>query len=86
MVAVGMLLVWGGYSVSLWGWSLLRGYNVTFGQLVSPTHPYGSGKGQKWPPPQLPDTQIFPGKQAPATAAKAAVSSGGGNPAGTTLA
>lgn len=61
MLAVGMLITWAGYSVSLWGWSLLRGYNVTLGQLMSPLHPYGSGKGQSWPPPLLPPDVIFPG-------------------------
>ena len=61
MVAVGMLLIWGGYSVSLWGWCLLRDYDVTLGQLMSPVHPYGQGKGQGWPPPPIPDTQIWPG-------------------------
>jgi hypothetical protein len=69
VVAVGMLLVWGGYSVSLWGWCLLRGYDVTFGQITSPSNPYGS-KGQPWPPAQIPANLIFPGtgNAAPAAA------------------
>lgn len=57
MLAVGMLISWTGYSVSLWGWCLLRGYNVTLGQLMTPLHPYAG----KWPPGLIPDTQIFPG-------------------------
>lgn len=61
MLAVGFLIMWGGYSVSLWGWCLIRGYNVTLGQLMSPTHPYGSGKGQSWPPPPIGSDVIFPG-------------------------
>ena len=61
MLPVGMLLTWAGYSVSLWGWCLLRGYDVTLGQLMSPVHPYGSGKGQPWPPAPIPDSQVFPG-------------------------
>lgn len=61
MLAVGMLLGWAGYSVSLWGWCLIRGYDVTLGQLMSPTHPYGSGKGQTWPPPLMGPDVIFPG-------------------------
>lgn len=61
MVAVGMILVWGGYSVSLFGWCLMQNYDVTLGQLMSPLHPYGSGAGQKWPPPPIQDTQIWPG-------------------------
>jgi hypothetical protein len=61
MVAVGMLLIWGGYSAGLWGWCLLRDYDVTFGQLTSPLHPYMSNKGDTWPPAKIPDTQIWPG-------------------------
>jgi hypothetical protein len=61
MLAVGMLLAWGGYSVGLWGWCLLRGYNVTAGQLMSPLHPYGTGKNQGWPPPLMSANVIFPG-------------------------
>lgn len=73
MVAIGMLLVWGGYSVSLWGWCLLRGYDVTFGQITSPANPYGSKAGQPWPPAQIPANLIFPGTgPAPAPAAAAA--------------
>lgn len=81
MVAVGMLLIWGGYSVSLWGWCLIRNYDVTMGQLTSPLHPYGSGKGQPWPPASIPDTQIWPGSNA-AAAAPSAGKSGGGCPDG----
>ena len=57
MLPVGMLLTWGGWSISFWGWCLLRGYNVTLGQLMTPLHPYAG----KWPPPLIPDSQIFPG-------------------------
>lgn len=67
MLAVGFLIMWGGYSVSLWGWCLLRGYDVTLGQLMSPTHPYGSGKGQKWPPPLIKPDVIFPGGRSSGT-------------------
>lgn len=70
-----MLLIWGGYSLSLWGWCLVRDYDLTLGQLTSPLHPYGSGQGQMWPPGRIPDTQIWPGGapvQGPAGAAGAA--------------
>lgn len=60
MVAVGMLVVWLGYSVQFYGYTLLKGYDVTFGQLASPTHPYGSGRGQKWPPPKIGAGQVLP--------------------------
>ena len=57
MLPVGMLLTWAGWSVSFWGWCLLRGYNVTLGQLMTPLHPYSG----PWPPKLIPDSQIFPG-------------------------
>lgn len=65
MVAIGMGLIWGGYALSLFGWCLFRDYNLTFGQLVSPFHPYTG----TWPPPKIPGTQIWPGTPAPAAAA-----------------
>lgn len=77
MLAIGMVIVWGGYSVSLWGWCLLRGYNVTLGQLMSPTHPYGSGKGQAWPPPLMGSDVIFPGGRSGPGPGAAAPSSAG---------
>lgn len=57
MVAVAFALVWAGYSTSLWGWCLLRDYDLTFGQLVSPVHPYSGA----WPPAKIPAGQIWPG-------------------------
>lgn len=39
MVAVGMLLIWGGYTVGIWGYCLVRSYDVTFGNLFAPTWP-----------------------------------------------
>ena len=56
MVAVAFALVWAGYSTSLWGWCLLRDYDLTFGQLVSPVHPYSGA----WPPAKIPSGQIWP--------------------------
>lgn len=72
MLPAGMLLMWAGYSVSLWGWCLLRGYDVTLGQLMSPTHPYGSGKGQPWPPKLIGPDVIWPGGRSATTAGGAA--------------
>ena len=84
MLAVGMLLTWAGYSVTLWGWCLIRGYDVTLGQLMSPTHPYGSGKGQAWPPPVMSPDVIFPGARSgkASAAASSAAASSSGTPAG----
>ena len=57
MLAVGMLAIWLGYSTSLWGWCLIRDYNVTMAALVNPVHPYAG----KWPPPKLGTDVIWPG-------------------------
>jgi hypothetical protein len=70
-----MLIWWGGYSVSLWGWCLIRGYDVTLGQLMSPTHPYGAGKGEKWPPKLIGGDVVFPGGRTAAAAGPAPASS-----------
>jgi hypothetical protein len=39
MAAIGIGLVWVGYSVSLYGYCLFRGYDVTPKQLLSPQWP-----------------------------------------------
>lgn len=61
MLAVGMLAIWLGWSTSLWGWCLIRDYNVTMAALVNPVHPYSG----KWPPPKLGTDVIWPGGRAP---------------------
>jgi hypothetical protein len=70
MVAAGMGLLWAGYALGLFGWCLLRDYDVTFGQLVSPVHPYAGA----WPPAKIPASQIWPGKAPAATSAAAGTS------------
>lgn len=30
MVAVGMGLIWAGYAIGMWGYCLVRGYDVSF--------------------------------------------------------
>jgi hypothetical protein len=60
MVAVAFLLIWGGYSAGLWGWCLIRDYNLTLPQLVSPTRPYSG----PWPPATIPASQTWPSGQA----------------------
>ena len=37
MVAIGMALVWGGYTIGIWGYCLVNGYNVTFQSLFGTT-------------------------------------------------
>lgn len=50
-------MTWLGYSLGLEGWCLWRDYDVTLGQLMSPTHPYRG----IWPPAPIPAGQIWPG-------------------------
>ena len=57
MLAAGIVVTWFGYAVTSWGYCLIRGYNVTFRQWVSPLNPY------QWPqggPEKIPDTQLLP--------------------------
>lgn len=37
MVAIGMVLIWGGYAFGLWGYCLVNGYDVTFQSLFGTT-------------------------------------------------
>lgn len=37
MVAIGMVLVWGGYTIGIWGYCLVNGYDVTFQSLFGTT-------------------------------------------------
>jgi len=39
MVPIGMALAWGGYTLGMWGYCLVRGYDVTFMQLFKPVWP-----------------------------------------------
>ena len=43
MIAIGLGLAWAGYTVGIWGYCLVRGYDVTFMQLFKGTWP-GSAK------------------------------------------
>lgn len=56
MVAIGMALVWGGYTIGIWGYCLVNGYDVTFTSLF----------GTKWvsgttAAPQAPTLPVDPG-------------------------
>lgn len=56
MVWLGFGLGWAGYAVGLYGYSLVRGYNLTLAQMVSPTKWYAG----KWPPATAGNTEIIP--------------------------
>jgi hypothetical protein len=63
VVWIGFGLVWLGYTGGLYGYSLIRGYNLTLAQMVSPTGWYGG----KWPPAAAGNTEIFPSGTAAGT-------------------
>lgn len=48
-----------GYTILSYGWVLTKGYNITFGQWVSPLHAYQwPAKGQDVP--RVPSGRVFP--------------------------
>lgn len=60
MIIVGFLVVWFGYQQAVYGYVLLKGYDIRWRDLANPVHPY------QWPrapqtPPLIPSTQILPG-------------------------
>ena len=58
MIALGMLVLYGGYAVGSWGYVLVKGYNITLWEWIDPLTVY------KWPssPPKVPKGHIFPTK------------------------
>jgi len=56
VIAFGFGLGWAGYSIALWGYCLVKGYDVTLGQLINPVNRYTGS----WPPPPAPNTVILP--------------------------
>lgn len=70
MVAVGFFGLWVFYGIGTWGYCLVKGYNVTFGQWFNPMKPY------EWngSPDRVPAGSVLPtGKAAAASTAKAQV-------------
>jgi hypothetical protein len=45
MVAIGLALAWGSYTVGIWGYCLVRGYDVGFTQLFGAAWPVSFGGG-----------------------------------------
>jgi hypothetical protein len=77
MVVIGFGLAFVSYTFGLYGWSLVRGYNLTLKQLISPTQFYTG----KWPPGPAGNEQIFPsGDKAGAQTTALVVTNPPGNP------
>ena len=57
MIGLGFIVSWLGYTTVLYGYCLIKGYDITFGQLANPAHVF------TWPanPPQIPPNQVTPG-------------------------
>lgn len=72
MIVVGFGLGWIGYTLLVTGYSWVKGYDLSFSQIASPTNYY---KGT-WPPPLAPDTVIIPNGTAATTAQKTAHKTG----------
>jgi hypothetical protein len=70
VIALGFGLVWVGYLELLYGYCLIKGYDITWRELADPIRPY------QWPKPgakieQIPPTQILPGKPSTSTTSTA---------------
>ena len=79
MIAIGFGLAWVSYSLGLWGYSLIKGYNLGAKQIVSPTGFYSG----KWPPPAAGNTVIIPnGSQADVQTTALTLTNDPGNPLG----
>lgn len=69
MIALGFGIMWLGYNQTIFGWTLLKGWNIRWRDLANPIHPY------QWPPlgskmPMVPAGQVLPTGGASTTAAK----------------
>lgn len=59
MIVIGFGVVWVAYVQVVYGYVLLKGYDITWRELANPIHPY------QWPPrgqkiPLVPKGQILP--------------------------
>ena len=56
MIAIGFAVVWLGYTAGIWGYCLVRDYNVPFASLLKATWPNvaaaGTGQGTPTAPAQ----------------------------------
>ena len=79
MKAVTIALALAAYTVGTWGYVLIKGYNITLREWVTPLHPYAG----TWPPKCVPPGFIFPTSTQPgvdcASAQKGSASQTGSN-------
>ena len=74
MLPVAFLAAWAAYAVGSWGYCLVKGYDVSFREWVSPLSPYSG----KWPPPLIPEGKLWPYR--PGSQAQANTMAAGENP------
>jgi hypothetical protein len=68
VVAIGFGVLWLGYLQGVYGYCLLKGYDIRWRDLANPLNPY------QWPPPGqspplIPKGQLMPGSPPAAAAA-----------------
>ena len=80
MIGAAILVYFAAYTAGSYGWVLVKGYNITLKQWVSPLNPY------QWPPPgakvpTVPIGSLMPtsGGAAPGATQTAAAAGPGGN-------
>jgi len=79
MMTLGILIIFGGYTVASYGVVLIKGYDISFGQWINPLSPLS------WPAPNsVPATQIFPNQAVGVTATTGTTIAEGANPANVT--
>jgi hypothetical protein len=72
VIALGFGIMWLGYLQGMYGWTLLKGWDIPWHSLADPIHPY------QWPasgsPPLIPKGQVLPssGSSSGSSAATAA--------------
>ena len=54
VIAFGIL--WAAYAIGFTGYVWLRGYDLSFREIVAPVHYYTGD----WPPPKAPATKVVP--------------------------
>lgn len=57
MPALGMVIAWFGYTLTSWGYIVVKGYDVTLSAWANPMKPYTGA----WPPAQLDPAVLLPG-------------------------